>query len=146
MYVRELVVQYRRRLTASPHAGKLVKTPAEAAAVLADLIGEEAVEVFGVLCLNTRHRLLAYHQVSRGGISATFVSPREVFQAAFLGHAASLVLCHNHPSGDPTPSPDDRALTHRLVNAGMLIGVEIVDHIIIGHGGYYSFKEGGELR
>lgn len=71
---------------------------------------------------------------------------REVFKAALLANAASIVLCHNHPSGEPTPSPDDLQLTRRLVAAGMLLGVEVLDHIIIvGDAGYYSFKQCGCL-
>jgi DNA repair protein RadC len=72
--------------------------------------------------------------------------PREVYQAALLSNAAGIVVGHNHPSGDPTPSPDDRQLTVRLASAGAVIGVELLDHIVVGHDGrYYSFKERGDL-
>jgi len=71
--------------------------------------------------------------------------PREVFKAALLANAAAIILTHNHPSGDPTPSADDMALTRRLAEAGTLIGVEVLDHIIVGDGRYFSFREGGRL-
>jgi DNA repair protein RadC len=89
--------------------------------------------------------VIAYHEVSRGTLDATLVHPREVFKAALLSNAASIILTHNHPSGDPTPSPDDHQLTRRLVDAGRLIGVEVLDHIIVGDGRYFSFREGGRL-
>lgn len=74
------------------------------------------------------------------------VSPREVFQAAFLAHAADIVLCHNHPSGDPPSSPANRALTQRLVSVDTTLGIEILNHVVTGHDSYYSFKEAGLLR
>ena len=144
MYVRELVVSYRRRQTLLASESRLLATPREAAAVFLSIMGEEAVEVFSILCLTTKQRLIAYHQVSRGGIDRTPVSPREVFQVALLAHAATIVVGHNHPSGDPTPSPDDVALTRRLTQAGEILGVEVIDHLIIGDGRYYSFRDGAQ--
>ena len=90
-------------------------------------------------------RVIAYHEVSRGTLDATLVHPREVFKAALLANAAAIVLCHDHPSGEPTPSPDDLQLTRRLVEAGTLLGVDVLDHVIVGDGRYYSFKESGCL-
>lgn len=147
MYVRELVVSYRRRPGVTALAqSRSVGTPREAAVVFTSILGEEAVEVFGILCLTAKQQLIAYHQISRGGIDQTFASPREIFQTALLAHANVIVLGHNHPSGDPQPSGDDRVLTERLVNAGKVMGVEILDHIIVGHDGrYFSFKEGGQI-
>jgi DNA repair protein RadC len=109
------------------------------------MLQDEASEVFAILCLSTKHRVLAYHEVSRGCLDSTLVHPREVFKAAILANAASVVLAHNHPSGDPTPSPDDMTLTRRLVDAGRLIGVDVLDHIVIGDGRYVSFRERGWL-
>lgn len=146
MYVRELVVSYRRRQIPVESESRSVATPREAASVFASIIGEEAVEVFGILCLTSKQRLIAYHQIGRGGIAQTFASPREVFQMALLSHAAAVLIGHNHPSGDPTPSSDDVQLTRRFVDAGSLIGIEVLDHIIVGHDGrYFSFKERGEM-
>ena len=89
--------------------------------------------------------MIAYHEVSRGTLDATLVHPREVFKAALLANAAAIVLCHNHPSGESTPSRDDLQLTRRLVEAGTLLGVEVLDHIIVGDARYYSFKQSGCL-
>lgn len=125
--------------------GRTLTTPAECGLVLVKLLQDQPGEVFAILCMSTKHRVIAYHEVSRGTLDATLVHPREVFKAALLANAASIVLCHNHPSGEPTPSPDDIQLTRRLVAAGMLLGVEVLDHIIVGDSRYYSFKASGCL-
>ena len=119
--------------------------PRDAAQLLMRLLQDEASEVFAILLLSTRHHVLAYYEVSRGTLDSTLVHPREVFKAAILANAAAVVLAHVHPSGDPTPSPDDVALTRRLSSAGALLGIEILDHIVVGHGCYASFKELGVL-
>ena len=146
--LRELTIRYsvKADVTGQPVViGRTLSTPAASAAALAALLQDEPGEVFAILCLSTKHRVIAYHEVSRGTLDATLVHPREVFKAALLSNAASIILTHNHPSGDPTPSPDDHQLTRRLVDAGRLIGVEVLDHIIVGDGRYYSFKEGSCL-
>lgn len=146
MYVRELVVSYRCRETPAVDVDRYVHTARDAAALLGPLIEAEPVEVVGILCLDTRRRVLAYREVSRGGLDRTLTSPREMFQAALLVNAGAIVVGHNHPSGDPRPSPDDRALTVRVVQAGEIIGIRVVDHIIVGQEGrYFSFHEKGEL-
>ena len=98
---------------------------------------------FLVLCLATKLHVIAYHEVGRGTLDTVLVHPREVFKAALLANAAAIVVAHNHPSGDPSPSPDDRDMTRRLVAAGGVLGIAVLDHIIVGDGGYYSFKESG---
>ena len=99
-----------------------------------------------MLCLTTKHRPLAWHELSRGTLDATLVHPREVFKVAFLANAAAILIAHNHPSGDPEPSGDDLSITRRLSEAGKLLGVELLDHLIIGHDGrYYSFSEAGRM-
>lgn len=146
--LRELTIRYsvKADTTGQPVViGRTLSTPAASAAALAALLQDEPGEVFAILCLSTKHRVIAYHEVSRGTLDATLVHPREVFKAALLSNAASIILTHNHPSGDPTPSPDDHQLTRRLVDAGRLIGVEVLDHIIVGDGHYFSFKEGSCL-
>jgi DNA repair protein RadC len=86
------------------------------------------------------------HIVSVGTLSGAFVHPREVFKAAILGNAAAIILFHNHPSGDPDPSREDRELTLRLIQAGRILGIDVLDHVILGdEGRYYSFKEHGVL-
>jgi DNA repair protein RadC len=106
---------------------------------------DEANEVFAILCLTTKYRVIAYHEVSRGTINATLVEPRGVFTAALLAHAAAIIAVLVHPSGDPTQSPDDFDVTHRLAAAGRLLGIELLDHIILGDRRYWSLKEIGRL-
>lgn len=144
MFVRELVAVYRlREGWVTRH---VPSSPQKAAALFFQLLGEEPVEVFGMLCLSARHRVIAYHEVSRGGVSTTLVSPRDVFKAALLANAAGVLVGHNHPSGDPSPSADDRALTDRLSEAGEVLNLPVVDHVIVGNGGrYFSFREAGRL-
>jgi DNA repair protein RadC len=107
--------------------------------------GSRGVEHFGVLLLDTRHRVMRTVVVSMGTLDTSLVHPREVFREAVAGSAAALVLFHNHPSGDPTPSAEDVELTGRLAMAGRLVGIDVMDHVILGDGRYYSFKEAGRL-
>lgn len=100
-------------------------------------------EHFVAFYLDARNRVLSRETVSVGTLSASIVHPREVFAAAIERRAASIVLAHNHPSGDSEPSDDDVALTRRLVQAGILLGIEVLDHLVIGHGTYVSLKSRG---
>jgi len=146
--LRELTIRYSLKADATGRPlviGRTLSTPATSATALTALLQDEPGEVFAILCLSTKHRVIAYHEVSRGTLDATLVHPRDVFKAALLANAAAIILTHNHPSGDPAPSPDDMALTRRLVDAGTLIGVDVVDHIVIGDGCYVSFRERGWL-
>ena len=118
--------------------------PADAAAILADLQDEE-VEVFVVLALDTRSRVIHRQQVTRGLLDSSLVHPREVFRAAIVAGAAGIILAHNHPSGDPTPSPEDRAVTRQLVAAGQLLDLPVYDHIIIAGTRHVSFSQAGLL-
>jgi DNA repair protein RadC len=95
--------------------------------------------------LDSKHRVLRTTVVAVGTLNATVVEPRDVFREALLGAAAAVVVFHNHPSGDPSPSPDDVALTRRLAAAGTLMGIDLVDHIVLGDARYCSFKEMGRL-
>ena len=108
-------------------------------------VQEEAQEVFGILILNTKNKIVAAHEVSRGELNSSLVHPREVFKPAVLHNAASIICFHNHPSGDPEPSRDDIEITKRLVEAGKIIGIGILDHIIVGDEGYVSLKEIGAM-
>jgi DNA repair protein RadC len=100
-------------------------------------------EHFVAFYLDTRNRILARETISVGSLSASIVHPRELFAPAIERRAASIILAHNHPSGDPEPSADDIALTRRLVEAGVIIGIEVLDHLVIGHGVYVSLKTRG---
>lgn len=122
-----------------------VQTPQEARDVIESVLHlqDAAEEHFGILSLNTKNRVTGIHVLSVGSLNASIVHPREVFKAAILNNAASLICFHNHPSGDPTASPQDIELTRRLVNAGDLLGIEVLDHIIIGDGLFASMKQSG---
>jgi DNA repair protein RadC len=135
----------RRTLAHAPGARVQLKTPRDAAAYLLPAFGSRGVEQFGVVLLDTKHRVLRTALVAVGTLNATVVEPRDVFREAMLGAAAAVVVFHNHPSGDPTPSDDDTDLTHRLAAAGTLLGIEVIDHIVLGDVRYCSFKEMGLL-
>jgi DNA repair protein RadC len=107
--------------------------------------GARPVETFGLLALDVRHRLRREAVVSVGCLTASLVHPREVFQEAVVSRAAALVLFHNHPSGDPEPSAEDLSLTRRLSAAGSLMGIEVLDHVVLGAGRFVSLKERGLL-
>jgi DNA repair protein RadC len=144
MFVRELRVTYEPRPDlAAIDDQRILNVPRETAAFLVPILENEPVEVFVVVLLTTKHRVLAYHEVARGAIDSVHVSPRDIFKAVLLGNAAALAVGHNHPSGDPTPSPEDCAITRTLSAGATLLGVQFLDHVIVGNGRYYSFKEGG---
>ena len=102
-------------------------------------------EQFHLLLLDGRHRLLREVMASRGTLTASLVHPREVFRPALREGAAALVVAHNHPSGDPAPSSEDREVTRRLVQAGALLGVPLLDHVVVAERGWVSLREQGEL-
>ncbi len=102
-------------------------------------------ERFVVLFLDGRHRVLGEETVSQGTLTASLVHPREVFRPALRASAAALILVHNHPSGDPTPSAEDRVVTERLARAGEVLGVRVLDHVIVAERGYVSLREDGTL-
>ena len=135
----------RRTLSHAPSARVQLRTPREAAAYLLPAFGSRPVEQFGVVLLDTKHRVLRTTVVAVGTLNTTVVQPRDVFREAVLGAAASVVVFHNHPSGDPSPSPDDVELTARMAAAGTLMGIDVVDHIVLGDTRYCSFKEMGRL-
>lgn len=99
-------------------------------------------EAFVVVLLNARHRVIALHVVSVGSLNTTSVHPREVFRPAIAAGAHSIVLAHHHPSGDPSPSPEDRRVTDRLTEVGELVGIAVLDHVVLGAGRYFSFADG----
>ena len=102
-------------------------------------------EEFRIILLNIKNKVLGVETVFRGGLNSSIVHPREIFRLALRRSAASLILLHNHPSGDPTPSAEDISVTRRLVEAGEIMGVSILDHIIMGEGRFLSFREKGLL-
>jgi DNA repair protein RadC len=122
-----------------------IKSPADVARLARDVLEmhEMAEENFIILCLNTKNKIAGVHTVSKGSLNASIVHPREVFKAAMLNNASGIICLHNHPSGDPEPSREDIEITHRLDNAGNILGVKVLDHVIIGDNRYVSLKERG---
>lgn len=140
--VRELRIVY---AASAPGPLPKVGRPSDAAALLRDRLEAEPVEVCVLLLLNTKHRVIGLHELGRGTLDACLVHPRDVFKAALLTNASGVIVAHNHPSGDPTPSRDDFALCQRLRQSAEILGVELLDFVIVGDGGrYYSFKEAGQ--
>ncbi|HEX2966673.1 MAG TPA: DNA repair protein RadC [Syntrophorhabdaceae bacterium] len=122
-----------------------ITNPASVVDAVRDSISDKRKEHFKLLILNTRNRIVAITDVSTGTLSSSLVHPREVFRDAIEHSGSSVVLAHNHPSGNPEPSEEDLRITRRLADAGRIIGIEVLDHIIIGKETYVSFKEKGLL-
>jgi DNA repair protein RadC len=135
----------RRTLSSAPSARVQLRTARDAATYLLPLYGAKAVEQFGVVLLDSKHRVMKTAIVASGTLNSTIVEPRDVFREALVAGAAAVVAFHNHPSGDPTPSPDDVELTRRLAAAGILMAVNLVDHIVLGDVRYCSLREAGLL-
>lgn len=123
----------------------VIRRPEDTLPVLEAELSELGYEKFIALALNTKNHVTAVLPVSSGSLNASIIHPRELFQRAILANCASLILAHNHPSGDPAPSPEDTALTRKLVDAGLLLDIPVLDHIVLGYGRYVSFKERGLL-
>ena len=135
----------RRTLTRPLRERVQIVNARSAAEFLLPQYGSRSVEQFGIVLLDTKHRVIRTLVLSVGTVDASIVHPREVFGAASAAGAAALVLFHNHPSGDPRPSPDDVELTRRLAAAGVLMGIDVIDHVILADVRYYSFKEEGRF-
>ncbi len=135
MYVRELTKRRYRGKTPME-----IRGPDDVVALVSKRLIKEAREHFVVLILNARHECLGYEVVSIGSLNASIVHPREVFLPAILHSAASVVLVHNHPSGDPEPSEEDLSITRRLVQVGELVGIGVLDHVIVAERGVVSLR------
>jgi DNA repair protein RadC len=134
---------YVRELTTRKYRGKppvAVRGPEDALSVVRPRFKKHQVEVFLVVLLNARHEVLGVETISIGSLNASIVHPREVFRPAILQSAASILLAHNHPSGDPEPSEEDLSITKRLVEVGELLGVPVLDHVIVAKRGLVSFR------
>lgn len=107
-------------------------------------IHEEPEEYMYMICMNTKNRVIGVFEISHGNVNSSIVGTREIFQKALLANAVSIILMHNHPSGDPSPSREDIEVTRRIVEAGKIIGIQVLDHIIIGDR-YSSLKEKGHM-
>lgn len=118
-----------------------LRSPEELGQFLLPRFGAFPVERFGVVLLDARHRLIAVHLVSEGAVDATLAIPRDVFREATFVGASAVVAFHNHPSGDPWPSPSDIELTRRLMDAGRIVGIEVVDHLILADTDFVSMRK-----
>ena len=123
--------------------GPMLACAADIAAFVKDDLLELDREQFVALHLDVKNRLISREVVSLGHLSAALVHPREVFKAAILANAASVAFVHNHPSGSPEPSREDIELTHRLMRAGELLGIPVLDHVVVASGGHVSIAERG---
>jgi DNA repair protein RadC len=133
-----------RRSVALPTGdGPQLGDPDSVAGLIVPLIGAADREHCLAVLLDTKHRVLSTVTVSIGSLDHTFMSPREIMRDALLANAAACVLAHNHPSGDPEPSRDDERVTRRLVEAGRLVGVEVLDHLVVGGGRWISLARRG---
>lgn len=128
--VRESEIPY-SSITSSEHAAELFRTFG---------IADAAEEIFAIVCLATDGSVVGIHEISHGDLSSSLVHPREVFKRAILNNAAAIILCHNHPSGNLSPSDDDISVTNRLKAAGEILGISVLDHIIVSESSYISFK------
>lgn len=135
----------RRVVSRKPVHGVSFGAPEDVDRYLRPLVRDLEVERFHVFCLDARHRLRRAQVVSIGTLTASLVHPREVFRVAVREAAAAILLAHNHPSGDPTPSAEDAAVTTRLSDVGRIVGIRVLDHVIVAAGGYYSFREAGRF-
>jgi DNA repair protein RadC len=131
----------RRIASAEPLVRDSITSPEDGVALLMPRLRYESKEHFLVVLLNSKNKVLDVEQISEGSLNSSVVHPREVFAPAVLHHAAAILTAHNHPSGDPTPSKEDKDLTNTLVQAGKYMGIPVLDHIIIGDAKYFSFKE-----
>lgn len=144
MIVREIEVRYGKGVAKVD--GRKVINASAAADILRGIVADRPQEVFSVILLNSQHKAIGVNEVSVGTLNASLVHPREVFRAAILKNAAAIILGHNHPSGDAEPSREDDTVTDRLIEAGKVIGIHVLDHIIITPGtDYYSYGDNGKV-
>lgn len=135
-----VAIQLVKERTMTYSEAKQITSPDVAADLLRQYTDGTDRENFMVLCLNSKNKVTGINTVSIGSLNSSVVHPREVFKAAILSNAAAIIVAHNHPSGDTTPSKEDISLTKSLVEAGKVIGIPVLDHIVVGDY-YYSFKE-----
>ena len=141
--VRDPMTPYERTALASTDG--LIRGPKDVHALLKERASAEEVEVFYLVVLDMQNRVKAVSEVTRGILNSSLVHPREVFRLAVAYGAASIIVAHNHPSGDPTPSADDRDVTRQLVDAGRTLDIPVLDHVVLAGERYTSFAEAGLL-
>ncbi|MGM0501048.1 MAG: RadC family protein [Bacillota bacterium] len=135
------VAQLSKRLFTCEINLKQIKSPQEVAQLLIPRLGDLTQEKFEIVLLNTKNKVIGIKEISRGSLNSSIVHPREVFRIAIKRSSAAIILAHNHPSGDLTPSQEDIKLTKRLVKTGNIVGIDVLDHLIIANKNYNSLKE-----
>ena len=141
------ILELARRLSkASASESISFSSPASVAEYYMEDLRHESQEVMKLVMINSRGKLIGENEISKGTVSASIITPREIFIEALHRQAVAVVAMHNHPSGDPTPSNEDILLTRRIKEAGKIIGIELLDHIIIGNNCYISLREEGILE
>lgn len=148
VYVNEIDVKLRRvKLGESEqkYPSKTIKYPEDIFNSFKFLFQDSPVELFVVIHLKTSNEVSGYETVTKGLLNQTLVHPREVYRSAILRNAASIVICHNHPSGNIQPSQEDISMTKQIVDSGKILGIPCQDHIIFGYEKYYSFVESGRI-
>ncbi|QNO13612.1 DNA repair protein RadC [Alkalicella caledoniensis] len=132
--------------TVSKKIKETITGPEDIVEIMIEKLQFTKQELFYTVLLTTKNTIISFEEISRGGLNIASIFPREVFNKAIRQSAAKMILVHNHPSGDPTPSSEDINLTNRLMEAGKLIGIRVLDHIIVGEGEYISLKEQGLIN
>jgi len=140
-------IQLVKEKTLTTYGSKQIVGTKDAAAIAKDFLAGVDREHAVVMCLDTKQNINAINTISVGTLNTSLVHPREVFKTAILANSNAIIIFHNHPSGDPSPSRDDLDVTERLVEAGNILGIEVLDHLIIGdNGSYVSLKETGVIK
>jgi DNA repair protein RadC len=143
--IRAAVELGKRICTLTDTARPIIRSPADASQLLMSELRFQAKEHFRALLLDAKNQVIRILSISVGSLTESIVHPRELFREAIRHSSAALIVAHNHPSGDPTPSPEDIATTRRLVEVGRIVGIELLDHVILGDGRYVSLKERGHI-
>lgn len=145
------IVKIKQVVMESQLKSGLIRSPEDGAEIAYSFIGDDDREVFLVMCLNTKNKVIAVHRCHVGSLNASIVSPREVFKSAIMNNSASIIVCHQHPSGESQASQEDIHVTRRLDEAGKILGIQVLDHLIIGEKNgtspvkFTSLKEKGYL-
>lgn len=124
-----------------PYYKKIISQPEDAHLLAKELIGDRDREVILLFCLDNKNKIACISEASIGSTNNAFAGPKEILRTALISNATSIIIAHNHPSGDPTPSQDDRTFTQKLKEAAETVGIKILDHLIIGDEKYFSFCE-----
>jgi len=129
--------------SAAASPARRIKSPVDAAALAMTYMQDLDREHLIVILLNAKSDIIGINTVAIGGLNTTYVPMREVLKPALLANASAIIVAHNHPSGDPTPSPEDVSITRRIVDAGNLLGIDVLDHVVCGEGRWVSLRERG---